>query len=180
MAAASALRSFQLAKSRLLRIGCTMQICSVVAGETAAKASGMPFRPSVTSAITASVTELMNSGETSVPYCSVRKAPVGATLRFTTYKHSMIVFGATKHLSKLICTLPNREVRFEKAFREAFMGEKRSITTHTSTFLKMVFSRGRFCNPCHTRLTAQMSQIAASLPLEPGCRWTASPGRPRR
>ena len=27
----------------------------------------------VTSAITASVTELMNSGETSVPYCSARK-----------------------------------------------------------------------------------------------------------
>jgi hypothetical protein len=33
-AAASALRSFQLAKSRLLRIRCTMQVCSVVVGSS--------------------------------------------------------------------------------------------------------------------------------------------------
>ena len=42
-AAASSLRSFQLAYSRLLRIRCTMQVCSVVAGNTASSASAIPF-----------------------------------------------------------------------------------------------------------------------------------------
>ena len=46
----------------------------------------------------------------------IHVGPVGAKLRFATYKHSVMGFGATEELPKLIYTPQNREKCFENVF----------------------------------------------------------------
>src|SRR5664279_4286670 len=60
-AVATALRSFHDAKSMELRIRCTMQVCTIVCGNTALIASGKPFRPSTTAMSTSSTPRFFSS-----------------------------------------------------------------------------------------------------------------------